>query len=109
MNRAQSAQHRPDQGIWHAQELQDDSGHDAINQIHQRLHQQLAADPAAGLIERAGRYRELAVADEANQPVAQIPALEQHEDGHGHDQSRGTKRAYQRTQPGEAGNAGDGL
>ena len=72
-----SAQHGPDQRIWHAQEMQDDSGHDAINQIHQRLHQQLAADPAACLIERAGRDRELAVADEANQPVAQIPALEQ--------------------------------
>jgi len=40
------------------------------------LHQQLAADPTAGLIERASRHGELAVADEANEPVAQFPALE---------------------------------
>ena len=49
------------------------------------------------------------MAKQANQAVTKVPALEQHEDDRDQHQSRGTKRAYHRTQPGEAGNAGDGL
>ena len=43
------------------------------------LHQELPADARPGLVERLGRDREPAVAEDPDQPIPQIAPLEQHE------------------------------
>ena len=66
---------RPDHRVRDAEDVQSDSGGDAIDQIDQGLHQQLATDPRTGLIERlcrdcqAGRGRTAQSTDRADPGV----------------------------------------
>ena len=77
-------QGRPHPRVRHAEEVKPDADSDAIDQIDQRLHQQLPADAGSRLVERLRRDCQLAVPEQADQPVPQIPAFEQHEDHHRH-------------------------
>ena len=77
-------------------------GGDAVDQIDQRLHQQLPADTRSRLIERLRRNGQLAVAEQPNQPIAQIPAFEQHEDHHRQHEPGGSQGADDRAEPREA-------
>ena len=93
---------RPDQGVGHAEDVEPDADGDAVDQIDQRLHQQLPADAGSGLVKRLRGDGQLAVPDQPDQPVAQIAAFEQHEDDHRHHEPRGSQRADDRREPREA-------
>jgi hypothetical protein len=71
------------------------------------LHQQLPADPRPRLVEYLGCQRQVPLTDQADQAIAKIPALEQHEDDHGQHHSGGAQRPYERAQPGEPGKPRD--
>ena len=96
------SQRRPDQRVRHAEEVEPDAGRDAVDQIDQGLHQQLPADARSRLVKRLRRDGQLAVPEQPDQPIAQIPALEQHEDDHRQHEPRGAQRADDRTEPREA-------
>jgi hypothetical protein len=65
----------------------------------ERLHQQLSADTRARLFESPRRDRKVPVADERDDPAAQVLALEQHEDHHRDHEAGGRKWAHRRSQP----------
>ena len=96
------AERRPDQRVRHAEEVEPDAGGDAVDEIDQRLHQQLPADAGSRLVERLRRDRQLAVPEQPDQPIAQIPAFEQHEDDHRHHEPGRAQLADDRTEPREA-------
>ena len=56
-------EHAPHQRIGHAQEEQPESHGDAVDAVHQRLHQQLPADARSRLVERLGGHGQPAVTD----------------------------------------------
>ena len=100
---------RPDQRVRHAEDVKPEPGGDAVDQIDQGLHQQLPADTGSRLIERLRRDCQLAVAEQPNQPIAQIPAFEQHEDHHRQHEPGGPHGADDRTKPREARETRDRL
>ena len=96
------SQRRPDQWVRHAEEVESCPGSDAVDQIDQRLHQQLPADAGSRLVKRLRRHGQLAVPEQPDQPVAQIPAFEQHEDDHRQHEPGRAQRTDDRTEPREA-------
>ena len=110
-DREQRRDHRPDVGdeaqdgrqqapqdrIRHADEIQPDPDGDAVEQVDHQLHQQVAADPLRGVVHRLGGPGDVAGADQADDPIAQILALEQHEDHEHHHQPGGRDRRDQRS------------
>ena len=81
-------------------------GSDAVDQIDQRLHQQLPADAGSRLVKRLRRHGQLAVPEQPDQPIAQIPAFEQHEDDHRQHEPGRAQRTDDRTEPREARETG---
>ena len=72
---------------------------ESVRAIDHRLHEHVAADAICGLIEGLGRQAELAIADKVDEPVAQVFALEQHEEGENdHEPGRPERRERQSEQ-----------
>ena len=95
-------QHRPDQWVWNAEEVQSDEDRDAVQQTHKGLHQQLPADATSGLVECLRRRGELSLPDQSDQAIPQVAAFEQHEDDHRRDEPRRAQRPDDGPEPREA-------
>ena len=70
----------------------------AIGDVDDELHQQIAADAGAGLVHRLGRPVQVVGADQPDQPVTQILPFQQHEDHEHQHHARRADGADQRTQ-----------
>ena len=99
MNLSAAAQRGQEQRVRHGEEVEPDAGGNAVHQIDKRLHQQLSADAGRRLVKRLCGDGQLAVPDQSNQTVAQIPALEQHEDDRHEHEPGGSQRSEDRTEP----------
>ena len=87
-------------GIGHADQPQADADRNAVGDVHDQLHQQVAADPLAGVAQRLGRPVQIAGADQPDEPVAQVLPLQQHEHDEDDDDARGRQRLDQRSDDG---------
>jgi hypothetical protein len=84
------------------EEIESGARGDAVDQIDQRLHQQLPAETSARLVKRLRRDGQLAVPEQPDQPVAQLTTFEQHEDDHRERETGRSHRTNYRTEPREA-------
>ena len=75
---------------------------DAIEEVHQRLHQQLPADTTARLVKGLCRDGQPAEPEEADQPVTEIATLEQHENDEHQDEARRSQGTDYRREPRKA-------
>ena len=108
-NREQRRDHRPDVGdeaqdgreqppqrrIGHAQEIQADADRDAVEDIDHQLHQEIATDALGGIVHRFGGPGDIFGPQQADHAVAEILALEQHEN---HEHRHETRRRDRRDQ-----------
>jgi hypothetical protein len=76
------------------EEIESGARGDAVDQIDQRLHQQLPADTSARLVKRLRRDGQLA--------VPELTTFEQHEDDHRERETGRSHRTNYRTEPREA-------
>ena len=76
-NRAECA---PEQRVGHADKIETDRDADAVSHIDQELHEQIARDAVARIVHGARGGADAPLADEPDEPAAQIFALEKHED-----------------------------
>ena len=85
-------QQSPQQRIRNAEHPQPDRNRYGVDDVDDQLHEQIAAHPLACILKRLGSAVKVAVADQPDEAVAQILALEQHEDDDDDDQA-GRSRA----------------
>ena len=88
----QAAEHAPEDRVRNSDQPEPDADRDRVGRVHDQLHQQIAPDPPRGIVERLCRARQVARAGKADEAVAQIFALQEHEDHeHDHDAGRGER------------------
>ena len=75
----QRRQAAPEHRVGHADRPQPQPDDQPEARVDQRERRQVAADPLADLLHRPGRQADLAVAEEADDPVAEVLAAHQHE------------------------------
>ncbi len=68
----------------------------AVGHIHEQLHEQVAGNAVAGIVHGARRGADPALADEPDEPVAQIFALKKHADDQHQHQRGHAERPEQR-------------
>ena len=101
MNRNAAPSVAQTNGYGTRRKVQSDEDRDAVQQAHQGLHQQLAADAAAGLVDCLRGRGELSVPYQPDQAIPQIAAFEQHEDHHRRNERRRAQRPDERPEPRE--------
>ena len=79
MNRSERRQDAPEHRVGHADRPEAQPDDQAEARVDQGEHRQVAADPLADLVHRPGRQAHLALAEEPDDPVAQVLAVHQHE------------------------------
>ena len=79
MNRRSRRQAAPEDGEGDADQLQAHTDDQPEARVHEGERRQVARDPLADLLHRPGRQADLAVAEEADDPVAQLFSAHQHE------------------------------
>ena len=84
--------------------MQRDAERDAEARVHEKQRREIAADAVRSLPQRLGRDVDPPRADEADQPLAQVLPVEEHEDGEHNHRERRADRLHERTHPlGERG------
>ena len=96
----QPAEHAPKDRVRNADQPEPDADRDGVGRVHDQLHQEISADAARGVVERLRGARQIARAGETDQAVAQILALQQHEDHEDDDDAGGGERADERSDDG---------
>ena len=89
----------PQRGVRHADEVEPDADRNTHRGVDDELHQQVAADPCAGIRERFRRDDERRSAREADEPIAQVLAIDEHEDREQQREPDGADGAEQRPEP----------
>ena len=89
----------PQRGVRHADEVESDADGKSHRGVDDELHQQIAADPRAGIGERFRRDDERRPAREADEPIAQVLAIDEHEDREQQREPDGADGAEQRAEP----------
>ena len=90
-------EHAPEQRIGHADQPQADADRNAVGDVHEQLHQQVAAHPLRRITQRLRRPVQISAADQPDEAVAQVLSLQQHEHDKHDDDARGRQRFDQRT------------
>lgn len=96
----------PEERVGDAQQEQTDRDAGPEARVDDGLREQVAADALGGLVEGARGGGEPAVAGEPDQPVAQVLALDQHEDHEREDRARAAQHLDQGRELPEAGGLG---
>ena len=84
----------PRDGVGQSDEVQPDRQGRAVAAVDGELHQQIAADALAGFVERLGSDGQAPPADEADQPVTQVLAADEHEDHEDQRQRQAPQRRH---------------
>ena len=86
--------------VRHAEQIQTADHQRAVNRVDDSLEKKLTSDARCRLVDGLGRHRQLAVAEQTDQPVAQFLALQQHEQHERHHEARRAEGLDQRSEPG---------
>ena len=93
-------QHAPQDRIGHPDEIEGKADGDAIGEVHDQLHEQVAAHPPGRIVESVRALLKVSCSGKLDEAVPQVLLLEQHEDHEDHDEARRGDRGEQRADHG---------
>ena len=88
-------EHAPEQRIGHADQPQADADGNAVGDVHDQLHQQIAAHPLGSVAQGLRCPVQIAGAEQPDEAVAQVLPLQQHEHNKDDDDACGCQRLDQ--------------